>query len=88
VWQQVMGLARAEGDAEAAREALDTARAAYARLYAEAEAIAQSSITAVKPRRRRRAPQAPPSLRVRLARRVPVRYRKRLRRAVRSLRSS
>jgi hypothetical protein len=61
--------------------ALDAARSAYVALYAEAEAIAQSSVTAAKPRRKR-AKEPPPSLRVRLARRVPVRYRRRLRRLV------
>jgi hypothetical protein len=67
---------------------LDAARAAYRGLYAEAEAIAQSSITAAKPRRRARGAAPPPSLRVRIARRVPVRYRRRLRRAVGRLRPS
>jgi hypothetical protein len=89
VWEQVTALARPGGDTEAANAGLDAARAAFAELYAEAEAIAQSSVTAAKARRRRRAPDpSPPSLRVRLARRVPVRYRRRLRRAVRSLRPS
>jgi hypothetical protein len=77
VWELVQRLA-----ADAADETgLDAARDAYRGMYAEAEAIAQSSVTAAKPRRKRgKAP--PPSLRVRLARRVPVRYRRRLRRLV------
>jgi hypothetical protein len=74
-------------DTPAVRASLDEVRAAYRELYAEAEAIAQSSVTAAKPRRRR-AQEPTPSLRIRLARRVPVRYRRRLRSAVRSLRLS
>jgi hypothetical protein len=81
VWRHVQSLAAPEGDA---RAALDETRAAYAALYGEAEAIAQSSVTAAKPRRRR-AKEPPPSLRVRLARRVPVRFRRRLRRLLPSL---
>jgi hypothetical protein len=89
VWQQITALAREDGDTEPARAGLDGSHAAFGELYAEAEAIAQSTITAVKPRRRRRAPAAAPaSLRVRIARRVPLRYRRGLRRAVRSLRPS
>jgi hypothetical protein len=53
VWERVSRLADAEGDDELTRGALDAVRPAYAQLYAEAEAIAQSSITAVKPRGRR-----------------------------------
>jgi hypothetical protein len=85
VWRQAQALT--DEDTPEVRAALDEARAAYRALYAEAEAIAQSSVTAAKQRRRReRAPA--PSLRVRLARQVPVRYRRRLRSAVRALRPS
>jgi hypothetical protein len=49
-------------------EALDADRAAYRTLYGEAEAIAQCSIMAARPRKKR--PVPPPSLRTRLARRV------------------
>jgi hypothetical protein len=68
VWQRLQPLAR--GDRADAQ--LDEARAAYGALYAEAEAIAQSSITAAKPRKRPAKPQpsAPPSLKARLARRA------------------
>ena len=62
--------------------ALDADRAAYAELYGEAEAIAQCSIMAARPIRRApaaAAPKAPPTLRVRIARRIPAPYRKRLR---------
>jgi hypothetical protein len=81
VWAKVQDPSDAE---------LDAARAAYRALYEEAESIAQSSITAAKPRRRggRGGQVPPPSLRIRLARRVPVRYRRRLRSAVRRLRPS
>ena len=49
-------------------ETLDADGAAYRTLYAEAEAIAQCSVMAARPRKKRPAP--PPSLRTRLARRV------------------
>ncbi len=65
--------------------ALDADRAAYAELYGEAEAIAQCSIMAARPIRRAKAPAAqpaPPTLRVRIARRIPAPYRRRLRRLV------
>jgi len=83
VWDRVQ---RLTGTPEVAA-GLDEARAAYAALYAEAESIAQSSITAAKPRRRRAA-EPPASLRVRLARRIPLRYRRRLRSAIGRLRPS
>jgi hypothetical protein len=51
-----------------ASDVLDADRAYYRALYAEAEAIAQCSIMAARPRKKRPAP--PPSLRTRLARRV------------------
>jgi hypothetical protein len=86
VWGRVQPLA--EADTPETHAALDEARAAYIALYAESEAIAQSSVTAAKPRRRRGGPTPTPSLKVRLARRVPVRYRRGLRRAVRALRPS
>ena len=90
VWEQVQGLALPGGDASGAHERLDVARAAFVTLYAEAEAIAQSSTTAAKRGRPKKAakqaPAAKPSLRVRLSRRVPVRYRRRLRTTLRSLR--
>jgi hypothetical protein len=89
VWDQLLPLAAPGGDAGAARARLDGARSDFQALYAEAESIAQSSITAVKPRRKRApSPSAPPSLRVRIARRVPARYRKRARRAFGALRGS
>jgi hypothetical protein len=94
VWLKLLPLADPGGDTEAVHSALDDARAAYGRLYDEAEAIAQSSVTAAKGRKKAPqpgggdAPKAPPSLRVRLARRVPAPYRKRIKRAVRSLRRS
>jgi hypothetical protein len=63
--------------------ALDADREAYLTLYREAEAIAQCSIMAARPIRRKAAPAPPPpSLRVRLARRIPKPYRRRLRRLV------
>jgi len=89
-WQRLQPLAAAGGDTPEVRAALDEARASFQTLYAEAEQIAQSSITAAKPRRGdgsgRPAPAPPASLRRRVARRVPIRYKRILRRAVRSLR--
>jgi hypothetical protein len=67
-------------------EALDASREAYLRLYGEAEAIAQCSIMAARPVRKKKpapaAPKPPPSLRVRIARRIPAPYRRRLRQIV------
>ena len=53
VWRHVSRLAEPGSDTEEAHAALDAARAAYLRLYADAEAIAQSSVIALKPRRGR-----------------------------------
>jgi hypothetical protein len=81
-WRELQRLAEPAGDEASVHTALDTLRESYAALYEEAEAISQSSVTAVKPRARK---SAPPTLRARLARRVPARFRKPLRRAARSL---
>jgi hypothetical protein len=90
VWELVQGLARPGGDASATYEGLDVARTAFAALYGEAEAIAQSSVTAAGRGRAkgkgRKAPAADPTLRVRLMRRIPARYRRRVRTTLRSLR--
>jgi hypothetical protein len=52
VWDLVTTLAEpGHGDRDDVQASLDEARAAYVRLYQDAEAIAQSSVTAVKPRR-------------------------------------
>ena len=77
VWESLVALCRPGADV-AAR--LDDARRRYGKLYRDAEAIAQSSVHAA--RHRRRKPAAPPTLRVRIARRIPVGYRKRLKRAL------
>jgi len=79
VWECLQTLCR-PGDESDARARLDEARAGYGTLYRDAEAIAQSSVLAARARRRKPAP--PPSLRVRLARRIPVEYRTRLKRAL------
>jgi hypothetical protein len=90
VWGLLQPLADPGGDTAEVHRALDDAGTSYRSLYAEAEAISQSSVTAAKPRRKPKKPAAPPplTLRVRLARRIPVRHRKRIKRAVRSLRRS
>jgi hypothetical protein len=92
VWAAVAPLAGPSGDTPEARATLDAAAAAYRGFYDEVEAIAYSSIAAARPRRGRPAAGAPkpehapaPPLRVRLARRVPASYRRRVRRALRAL---
>jgi hypothetical protein len=76
VWGELQPLA--DGDSDGPRAALDVSHAEYNELYAEAEAISQSSVTAVKPRAKKPA-GPPPNMRVRVARRIPPRYRKKLR---------
>ncbi|HEY0631026.1 MAG TPA: sulfotransferase, partial [Thermoleophilaceae bacterium] len=95
VWDLLQPLADRGGDNAETHAALDAARERYGALYAEAEAIAQSSVTAVKPRKKAAkpkpapaAPKPPPSLRVRLARRIPARHRKRVKGALGALRRS
>ncbi|MEA2386815.1 MAG: hypothetical protein QOJ22_989, partial [Thermoleophilaceae bacterium] len=96
VWQRLQPLAEPGGDSAAVHADLDRARAEFATLYGEAEDIAQSSVTAAKPRRKPKPepqakpkpPAAPPTLRVRVARRLPRPVRRRLQGAVRSLRRS
>jgi len=73
VWELVSRLADGDRDPGVA-DRLDGLRAAYADLYAEAEAIAQSSIAA--PRTRPAAASARiPARALRIVRRVPRRYR-------------
>jgi hypothetical protein len=93
VWTALQPLATPGGDGAPAHEELDAARRDFQALHAEAEAIAQSSIHAAKPRRKPPAPPPPPpppppSLRARVTRQVPVRYRKRARRALGALRGA
>jgi hypothetical protein len=84
VWTQLQPLADQGGDTPELHRTLDDARAAYGELYRESESIAQSSITAAKPRRKgKKGAATPPSLKIRLARRVPAPARRRLRRALR-----
>lgn len=73
VWELVSRLVEDGSGGEELTERLDSARAAYIRLYEDAEAIAQSSITAA----RRRA-GARDSRLAGLAKRVPKRYRRKL----------
>jgi hypothetical protein len=60
VWQRVQHLAVPGGDDDALRAGLDAVRADYDRMYAEAEAIAQSSATLEILRARHRKPPKPP----------------------------
>jgi hypothetical protein len=86
VWEQLQRLAAPGGDGAGVHAELDALRSSYVTLYDEAEAIAQSSVTAVKPRRGGGGKGPPATLRVRLARRLPERYRRGLRRVARPLR--
>jgi hypothetical protein len=87
-WQDVLPLADPGGDTPAAQSKLDADRSEFVAMHEEAEAIAQSAITAARRDGRRKgaakaaATQAP-TLRVRIARRIPVRYRRRLRSVLR-----
>lgn len=91
-WGEIQPLAREDGESPEALAALDATREAFARMHAEAEAIVQSSVTAAKraakPQRKSGAPSPPPTVRVRVARRIPLRYRRRIRSAIGSLRRS
>lgn len=92
VWRAVGPLAQPGGDVPAAHAALDEQRTRFELLYREAEEIAQSSVTAARRRGGRAgggggSKGAAPTLRVRLARRVPVEQRRRLRRALGVLRA-
>ena len=88
VWRDVQLLVDPAADTAAVEARLDAARTAYEQLYAESEALAWSSITAAEKAARRAsrngspAAAAAPSLRVRLARRIPARYRSSVRRAL------
>ncbi len=82
VWARLQQLHDPGGDNAAAHAELDEMRAAFESFYSEAESIAQSSSHALKPRRPVEDKEpAPSTLRTRLARRFPDRYRRRLRRA-------
>lgn len=81
VWAEFQPLAGGGGDTPELRSALEASHAEYGALYREAEAIAQSSVTAVKPRRKAAA-APPPTLRVRVARRIPPGARRQIRRLV------
>jgi hypothetical protein len=88
VWEQLEQLALPVGAATAATvpARLDAARRAFDDLYSQAESIAQSSVTAVKPRARQKPPPSAPSLRMRITRRFPKRFRSRVRSAATALR--
>ncbi len=89
VWEQLQRLTDPAVDEAAVHARLDAARERYVALYGEAEAIAQSSVTAVKPRKRpgggaaARRPVTPPSattrVKIAIARRLPASVRARLR---------
>jgi hypothetical protein len=76
VWADVQRLALPDGDSPQTHARLDALRDEYQAFYAEAEAIAQSSIVTHRPRKK---PQPPKTLRARIARRLPAPVRRRLR---------
>ncbi len=87
-WQQLDALAEPDGDTAAAAEHLDELRAAYADLYEEAEALAQSSVIAARRTSPPRLPAVVSDSRMAdrvphgLRRLVPAGVRRALRRAV------
>jgi hypothetical protein len=90
VWERIQGLAGPDGDTAAPAPELDAARERYGAIYAEAEAIAHSSVSAARRRGLAQASQGsspPVPLRVRIARRIPKRYRRRLRSALSAVRT-
>ena len=90
VWERIQGLAGPDGDTAAPVPELDAARERYGAIYAEAEAIAHSSVSAARRRGLAQASQGsspPVPLRVRIARRIPKRYRRRLRSALSAVRT-
>ena len=83
VWNELQPLADRGGDTPELRSKLDASHAEYDALYEEAEAISQSSVTAVKPRKQGGGgATTTASLRVKVARRIPKQYRRQLRRIV------
>jgi hypothetical protein len=89
VWQRVQPLAGDAPETPELHASLDEARHEFDAFYAEAEALVHTSLYAArrgaaKPRARK-PPPPPPTLRARITRRVPLRYRRRVRRVVRQL---
>ena len=89
VWARASSLVEPDGDNEKTRAALDVGRDKYVQLYSDAEAIAQSSVRAVKPRPKPKGAAAPAAgqdggaksgtpLPVRMVRKIPRRYRERV----------
>jgi hypothetical protein len=78
-WARLQALATPAANAPETLAALDATRAAYARLYADAEALVHSAIRARQTR-----PAPPPTLYLQIARRVPAPVRKRIRRLLRA----
>ena len=80
VWEQLLPLTRPGQDTPEVRAALDASMERYRRFYAEVEALAHSSINAVKPRKgaagAAKRTQPPAGFAKRVARKVPKRYRR------------
>jgi hypothetical protein len=73
VWEQLSAMAAGDGDDEDRRKALDALREEYVALYADAEAIADSSVLAAETALERRGKAANDA--------APTGLRRRLRRA-------
>jgi hypothetical protein len=78
VWELMLLVAQGEetSGADGVEERLDAARTSYTRLYEEAEAIAQSSISAARRQGKKRRVVA--SRTTRVMRRMPKRYRRKI----------
>jgi hypothetical protein len=89
VWQRVQPLAGEEQETKGLHSSLDEARATFDAFYAEAEALVHTSLYAARrvggKGRNRKPKPPPPSLKVKLAGKVPGRYRRRVRRLTQSL---
>jgi hypothetical protein len=79
VWDLFQPLAEAGIEPTETFAQLDAAHDEYRVLYRDAEAISQPSVTAVRPRKKDAA-KAPPTLRMKVVRRIPKPVRRRLRR--------
>jgi hypothetical protein len=80
-WTGLLRLTEPDQDTPATHVNLDALRDEYVAMYAEAEAIVQSTVIAAKPRKKRKV-QPRPTLRVRIMRRIPATYRRRARRVM------
>lgn len=76
-WALLLRIADGDGDSEDLRREFDAARARYVAMYENAEAVARSSILAGQKRARRSGDRQHTAI-VRMAERVPTKYRRRV----------